>query len=340
MKKGKRGISFILTCVMIASFFYFNEMPPVYAATSYYYVSTGGSDSNDGLSRSTAYKTLTKALTKASAGTTIFVLNGTYSYSSTFKLTANGTSSAPIKILNFSGHTPVIDFSGQSESSSNRGFQISGDYWIIAGLTIKNAGDNGIHISGDYNRVQDCFITKCCDTGLQMSSGASYNRITRVTSTYNYDSGTNGENADGFAAKLSIGPGNVFENCIAGYNSDDGFDFYDATNAVSVYDCEANYSGVGDGNGNGFKVGGNYTADNHYLEGCTATGNRLRGFDQNNNTGYITLVDCIGTSNYVNFYFPKAPASGTHKFTGCKSISGTSKDKIVGATVSNCSFNQ
>lgn len=88
------------------------------------------------------------------------------------------------------------------------------------------------------------------------------------------------------------------------------------------------------------KWGGNYTADNHYLEGCSATGNKLRGFDQNNNTGYLTLVGCTGTGNYVNFYFPKAPSSGSHKFTDCISVNGKSKDKIVGATITNCSFNQ
>ncbi len=339
MRKRKRIISIIMTCVMIASLCTFSQIPAS-AATTYYYVSASGSDSNDGLSKSNPFKTLTKALSKADAGTTIFLMNGTYSYSSTFKLKKNGTSSNPIKILNYSGHTPVVDFSGQPYADSSRGFQISGDYWIIAGISIKNAGDNGIYISGNHNRVQDCSITKCGDTGLQMSKGASYNRITRVTSTYNYDSKTNGENADGFAAKLSIGPGNVFENCTALHNSDDGFDFYSAGNAVKVYNCEASYNGVGDGNGQGFKVGGNYTADNHYLEGCISTGNRSRGYDQNNNTGYITLVNCTGTSNKVNFYFPKAPSSGKHKFTGCISVSGKSKDVIVGATVTDCSFNK
>lgn len=340
MKKRKRGICIILTCIMIASLFNFNGAQLKAATTTYYYVSAAGSDSNNGLSKTTAFKTLTKALTKATAGTTIFVLNGTYSYSSTLKLSTSGTSSAPIKILSYSGHTPVIDFSNQAYADSSRGFQISGNYWIIAGLTIRQAGDNGIFISGSNNRVQDCFITKCGDTGLQMSNGASYNRITRVTSTYNYDSKTSGENADGFAAKLNIGPGNVFENCIGLHNSDDGFDFYQAGNAVSLYDCEASYNGVGTGNGQGFKVGGNYTADNHYLKNCIATGNKSRGFDQNNNTGYITLIDCTGTSNNVNFYFPKAPSSGKHIFTGCKSISGKSKDSIVGATVTNCLFYQ
>lgn len=339
MKKGKRIIGIIMTCFMITSLFYLHPMP-VKAATTYYYVSTSGSDSNSGTSKSKPFKTLSKALSKANAGTTIFLLKGTYKYSNTFKLKKNGTSNAPIKILNYSGHKPVVDFSGQPYADSSRGFQITGDYWIIAGITIKNAGDNGIFISGNHNRVQDCSISNCGDTGLQMSKGASYNRITRVTSTYNFDNKTNGENADGFAAKLSIGPGNVFENCTALHNSDDGFDFYSAGHAVKVYNCEASYNGVGDGNGQGFKVGGNYTTDNHYLEGCVSTGNRSRGYDQNNNKGHITLVNCTGTSNKVNFYFPKAPSSGKHKFTGCRSYSGKKKDVIVGASIKDCSFNR
>lgn len=310
------------------------------AATTYYYVSPSGNDSNDGLTKGAPFKTISKALTKAQSGVTIFLMNGTHTSSSTFKLTASGTSSEPIKILNYSGHTPVVDFSSQPYADSSRGFQITGNYWIISGIKIQNAGDNGIHISGSNNRVQDCVITKCGDTGLQISNGGANNQITRVTSTYNYDSKTNGENADGFAAKLSCGAGNVFTACIANYNSDDGFDFYEATNAVKVYDSEASYNGVGDGNGNGFKVGGNFTADKHYLSNCTAIGNRSRGFDQNNNTGAVTLIDCDGKNNNVNFYFPTAPASGKHVFTNCTSTGGASKDKIVGATVTNCSFYQ
>ena len=101
---------------------------------------------------------------------------------------------------------------------------------------------------------------------------------------------------------MSIASGNVFKNCYAYYNSDDGFDFYDAKNAVKLYDCEASYNGVDEGNGHGFKIGGNYSADKHYLERCKAVGNTLRGYDQNNNTGALTLVDCSASSNYVNYF--------------------------------------
>lgn len=339
MERTRRSIWSVVILSLIVSMLSVVTVPLYAATTTYYYVSTSGSDSNDGTSRNTAFKTLDKALSKASAGTTIFLLNGTYTSSSTYKLSKSGTSSAPIKILNYSGHTPVVDFSSQAYADSSRGFYISGDYWIISGLTIKNAGDNGIYITGSNNRVQNCTVTKCRDTGVQLSNGASYNTISNVTSTYNYDPKTDGENADGFAAKLTIGPGNVFKECTALYNSDDGYDLYRATNAVKFYDCEASYNGTNSGNGQGFKVGGDFTADNHYLENCVAIGNKARGYDQNNNTGYITLKNCTATGNNVNFYFPTAPKSGQHKFTGCTSTNGKNKDKIVGATTSGCSFN-
>lgn len=337
MERVQRNVWGVVILALIVSVFSVVTLP-VYAATTYYYVSASGNDSNNGTSKNTAFKTLDKALSKASAGTTIFLLNGTYKSSSTYKLSKSGTSSAPIKILNYSGHTPVVDFSSQPYADSSRGFQISGNYWIISGLTIKNAGDNGIYISGSNNRIQNTTVTKCGDTGVQLSNGASYNTISNVTSTYNYDSKTDGENADGFAAKLEIGPGNVFKECTALYNSDDGYDLYRATNAVKFYDCEASYNGTNSGNGQGFKVGGDFTADNHYLENCVATGNKARGFDQNNNQGYITLKNCTGTGNNVNFYFTTVPKSGKHQFTGCQSINGKNKDKIVGATTSGCSF--
>ena len=55
------------------------------------------------------------------------------------------------------------------------------------------------------------------------------------------------ENADGFAVKLHSGEGNYFENCVAEYNSDDGWDCYAAHGAVTLVNCQANYNGYCDG---------------------------------------------------------------------------------------------
>ena len=69
-------------------------------------------------------------------------------------------------------------------------------------------------------------------TGLQISySGGepkcwwpSDNTILNCTSYSNCDSKQN--DADGFAAKLSVGEGNVFDGCMAYNNADDGYDLY------------------------------------------------------------------------------------------------------------------
>lgn len=335
----KNFFRILLTCAVVLSMSYTAPMQTFAATSTYYYVSASGNDSNSGTSKHAPFKTLDKALEKANANVTIFLMNGTYKPSSTYKLSKTGSFKEPIKILAYSGHTPVIDFARQKESSANRGFQITGSYWILSNLTIKNAGDNGIFISGSHNRIQDCNISYCHDTGLQMSNGAAYNEINHVTSTHNYDSATDGENADGFAAKLNIGPKNTFKNCHALYNSDDGYDCYHAGNAVSFYDCEAANNGTHSGNGQGFKVGGDYTADKHYLKDCISTNNKARGYDQNNNTGAVTLVNCTGTGNNVNFYFPKAAKVGTCSFYGCISKNGAYADKVVGS-INNCSFRQ
>lgn len=42
------------------------------------------------------------------------------------------------------------------------------------------------------------------------------------------------EDADGFAAKLTVGQGNVFDGCIAAYNADDGWDLFAKVQSGSI----------------------------------------------------------------------------------------------------------
>lgn len=48
------------------------------------------------------------------------------------------------------------------------------------------------------------------------------------------------------------------------------------------------------GNGNGFKIGGDNTAHNAILRNCVSVGNKVKGFDQNNNAGSMTLYKLYG----------------------------------------------
>lgn len=95
------------------------------------------------------------------------------------------------------------------------------------------------------------------------------------TSYLNADAGY--EDADGFAAKLTVADGNVFDGCIAAYNADDGWDLFakvetGAIGQVVIQNCVAFKNGyvldengqeVDAGNGNGFKMGGSSISGHH-----------------------------------------------------------------------------
>src|SRR5574344_1794664 len=114
--------------------------------------------------------------------------------------------------------------------------------------------------------------------------------------------------ADGFASKQTQGAGNKFYECRAWENSDDGFDAFDSPDSIIVIDSWAFRNGINvfgadsfTGNGNGFKLGGNSALANNRCTRCVAFGNPSKGFDQNNNTGGITVEQSIGYANGINF---------------------------------------
>lgn len=286
--------------------------------------------------------TLAEAVKSAKSGTTI-VIDGTIK-SDKIVLPAG---------VHISGkNNATIDFS-QTTGSSGRGITIKGNGSIIQNITVKNASDNGIYISGSNNTLK---YVVCCynhDAGFQVSDGGANNKFYNCTAHHNADA--TGENADGFAVKLHSGEGNYFENCVAEYNSDDGWDCYAAHGAVKLVNCQANYNGYCDGiygDGNGFKMGGvdNKTPGvaahldplNHYLEGCVAKGNYASGFDRNNQSGVVTMKNCIGDSNKkYNYNWPLTgtPSALGYKVTfgkaliqSCTSKNGT--NNIKGATLS------
>jgi pectate disaccharide-lyase len=261
-----------------------------------------GSDSNAG-TEAQPLATLTGAQSKWSAGKTIWLKPGTYAWSSTQKLTKAGTASSPINVFATAGARPVIDFSAQPrDTSSARGIQISGSYWHLKGFDVMKAGDNCIHISGSNNTVEWVTVHECCDSGLQITdAAASNNTILNCDAYGNYDTATGGENADGFAAKLELGPGNVFRGCRSWNNADDGWDLYAAPSVVVIENCWAflngkllSGGGTSNGDGNGFKLGGAGGGAAHKASNCFAFENLACGYTRNNNTEVPTLSQCGG----------------------------------------------
>ncbi len=328
--------------------------PPVTGAL---YVAPNGTDSNPGTIGSPT--TLTAAITRIAPGGAIYLRGGTYSYSTqiTIERGNNGTASQKKQILAYGSEKPVLDFSSQpygdpSSVSNPRGLQINGHYWYVKGLEVKGSADNGIYVAGNYNTIEGCTTHHNRDTGLQIgryaSSAAkgewpSYNLILNCDSHDNMDP-DNGEDADGFACKLTTGPGNTFRGCISYNNVDDGWDLYTksdtgAIDPVTFEDCIAYNNGVtSDGSytansdGNGFKLGGEKIAVNHIVKRCIAFNNKKHGFTYNSNPGAIQLTNCTSWNNkQSNFAFD----TGTHQFTNLLSYKGSSSDKTSGTDVAS-----
>jgi hypothetical protein len=319
------------------------------------YVAPGGTDGAPGTIEQPT--TLASAITRLAPGGTIFMRGGTYRPSATITIARgnNGTASQPKRVFAFGTERPVLDFAAQSFSSSNRGLQLNGHFWHLRGLEVMNAGDNGIYVGGNNNVIELCVTHHNRDTGLQLGRHSSSapvgewpadNLILNCTSYDNYDP-DNGEDADGFAAKLTTGPGNVFRGCIAHHNIDDGWDLFTKDDTgpigtVTIEDSVAYGNGhlstggtTTDSDGNGFKLGGEDIAVNHVVRRSIAFGNKKHGFTYNSNPGSITMANNTSWDNgESNIKFDV----GTHVFTNNLSFESGQSDKTAGTDVggTNC----
>ncbi len=298
-----------------------------------YYVATNGNNSSSGASNA-PYATLAKAASVATAGDLIYIRGGIYNWNAQASLSRSGSAAQPIRVRAYPGERPVLDFS--SEPSGSAGVQISGNWWRLYGLEIVNAGHNGIKITGNSNIVERCVVHESGDTGIHITTGG-FNLILNCDSYRNYDPLVGG-NADGFSAKFVLGPGNEFHGCRAWENSDDGWDLWQATNKIVIENCMTWSNGFNffdgptntsfNGNGNGFKLGGDYYPGPHRISHCVAFGNKANGYDQNNNVAGITLDQNTAWANgsrdfNLNHNTTNAPMKGVHVLRNNLSIGGT-----------------
>ena len=102
-------------------------------------------------------------------------------------------------------------------------------------------------------------------------------------------------------------------------------DRYGNTITISLdrYPCQ--------GNGNGFKMGGQYTNHKILIHHCLAVANTARGFDQNNNGGTMWVYNNTGCENGYNFGF--TTAYGTNYMRNNISLRGRNADQPKSQTV-------
>lgn len=256
---------------------------------------------------------LDTAISYIAPGQTIIVQDGHYVRNRKLNIEKynDGTAEAVKTLKAADGARPVIDFDKKSE-----GVILSGSYWHISGIDFTRSAGNtkGFTVGGSHNIIELCRFYEHGDTGLQISrtddatdiaDWPSYNLILNSTSFANRDPSDN--NADGFAAKLTSGVGNVFRGAIAYNNVDDGWDLYTksgsgAIGAVTIEDSIAFNNGypMGStelkGDGNGFKLGGEGIHVPHVIRNSIAFHNGTAGFTSNSNPGVIAYNN-IGFNN-------------------------------------------
>lgn len=282
--------------------------------------------SPDGVAGASGTKTdpvdLQTAITYCQVGQPVYVLGGTYNLKTTTGVWHgnDGTGENGMKYLMAAPDNTedvIFDFGGDFKADKfvSNTFDLSGDYWYVSDIKFANGG--GVRLGGNHCIIERCDFYGHSNSGLSVSrtdsasnkaDWPSYNQIIDCNSYNNSDKSQN--NADGFAAKLTCGEGNIFKGCIAAYNADDGWDLFSKTGTgaigeVEIYDsvCYANGFLFYDdkleeskGDGNGFKMGGSGVAVNHKVFNSYSFGNKTNGFT-NNSDPLGEYINCVGYNN-------------------------------------------
>lgn len=308
------------------------------------YVSPKGFGFNEGTRESPL--DIYSAILYSKPGQTIVLTGGTYNLSNQVVIERgnDGTAENKKKLTCDEGERAILKF---SRTGTKGGIVLWGDYWILDGFDITSTPDTqkGLQIAGNYNTIKDIQAYKCGDTGIQISGSSQDpyslwphdNLVTGCISHDNSDLAQN--NADGFAAKLTVGDNNMFTHCIAYSNIDDGWDLYSKIESgpigkVTIKDCVAYKNGSlsdgsGSGDGNGFKMGGDGISIEHTLENCIAFSNTANGITSNSNPTLI-IKNCTLYNNGNRNLTLYGKGSGERSYTvsGLISISGTLSDDI------------
>ena len=288
------------------------------------YVAPNGSADAEGTKD--APQSIEVAVARAIPGQTILLMEGTYALRNRLVIErgVDGTQYRNIRLEADpdAATRPVLDF-GQNSA----GVVLAGNYWHLTGFDVTNTknGEKGIQVSGSCNTLERMETYRNGNTGVQIARYLSSddradwprdNLILNCTSYLNADKGY--EDADGFAAKLTIGEGNVFDGCIACYNADDGWDLYakienGPIGKVVIRNSVAYKNGyildeagrqVNAGNGNGFKMGGESITGYHTLINSVAFANKAKGIDSNScpDIQVYRSTSFDNESNNVAFY--------------------------------------
>ena len=286
-------------------------------------------------------------------GQYIIIMEGTYNLTSTVVVDRgiDGTAEDPIYMIADpeASTRPVFDF-----GKNCAGMIFAGNYWVAQGFDVTNSADGqkGLQVSGSNNIFVNINTYHNGNTGFQISRyrgsdeydmWPSRNVVLNCTSYGNADSGY--EDADGFAAKLTVGDANMFIGCIAYNNADDGWDLYakiqtGRIGTVVISNCVAYGNGYLEdgtdaGNGNGFKLGGDSMPGGHLIIDSVAFNNKSKGIDSNSCPD-IAVRNCTSFNNgsYNVAMYTNTAVDTVYSLSGVLSYRNSALESAL-ATVEN-----
>jgi len=212
-------------------------------------------------------------------------------------------------------------------------FLLRGSFWHLDGFHVRGTPDKtkGIVISGSNNVLTRMMTYNIGDTGMQMSYSDSIpvrfwprdNRVMWSESFSNID--TAQTDADGFAAKLTVGERNVFYSNISHHNNDDGWDLFSKRESGPIGEVLIEYSVAyrqgfmlnnhrTAGGGIGFKMGGEGIGIFHLIRQSLSFGNPTQ-IGSNSNPNILvrnaTVANLVGNAaGNINITSPTGIAVG------------------------------
>lgn len=250
-------------------------LQPSYSPT--FYVSTDGSDSNDGRSPEAAFRTLQRAARVVNPGDVVWVRGGVYSSDVAFE--RSGRADAPIVYESYPGECAIFDGTGLDRLQRLQFWNV--EHNVFRNFVVRNSPGEGIYVRDSHRNVFSNLLLHNNYLSGYLSMYSNENLLQWIITHDNYDAPGGGD-ADGIS--ISSGNGNRIANCIAYRNSDDGVDTWLSTNSLVEY-CVSFENGFQGGDGNGFKAGGDNRNVNTVVRFSISFGNRSNGFDWNTGTG-------------------------------------------------------
>lgn len=335
MIKGRLAMSsFFMSLLRMLLFL--ASFSPLHAAE--YVVANNGDDGNQGTLQR-PFATLMRAQKAVKPGDVVYLRGGTYRMrdeqiakkESVRALVClfdrSGEKGKPICYEAYRDEQVIMDFSQVKPVGLRvHAFSVKGS-WLhfrrisLVGVQVTIKGHTqsiNVENLGDHNVFEQLVMRDGQGIGFWLGRGSN-NLVLNCDAYHNHDStseGGRGGNVDGFGFHVRQGSvNNVFRGCRAWFNSDDGFDSINTSEAFLLENCWAFYNGYGKkfeslGDGNGFKVGGyGYAAASalpkviprHRVIGCIAARNKASGFYANHQVGGIDFLHNSAYRNRCNF---------------------------------------